>query len=272
MVGLINKIFTFKEDNNNKAGKISSIHIDKLDIKLHNSVRVDKQELPKKVTDIFDIIYGHDDLKLVFYNAINEESGPVHIMLTGARGTAKSLFLQAIKDNLSNVHYITNNSTGAGIMHFLATHPNTRILCIDEFEKILHNEVNVLLDMMESQKLRSEKAVNNKQYNLDMDLRIFATSNNINKLTPEMKSRFLIFYLKEYSYEEFVEVSKNLFEKKFPNKLHILDKVIDAVWNKMNSNDIRDIIKLARLCRGDADIDKVIRALQKYSLEDMNED
>ena len=136
-----------------------------------------------------------------------------------------------------------------------------------KFEKIPVNEANVLLDVMESQKLRSEKAVNNKQYNLDIDLRIFATSNNINKITPEMKSRFLIFHLKEYSYEEFVQIGKNLFEKKFPKKMHIADKIIDAVWNKMKSNDVRDIIKLARLCRVDSDIDKVIRALQKYSPE-----
>ena len=269
MVGLINRIFTFKEDNN-KSVKIPFIHVDKSDRKLQNVVTVDKQELTKKEIDMFNIIYGHDELKLVFYNAINEESGPVHIMLTGARGTAKSLFLQAIKDNLSNVHYITNNSTGAGIMNYLSKHPNTRILCIDEFEKIPHNEANVLLDIMESQKLRSEKAVNNKQYNLDMDLRIFATSNNINKLTPEMKSRFLIFHLKEYSYKEFVQVGKNLFEKKFPKKLRIADKVIDAVWNKMKSNDVRDVIKLARLCRADIDIDKVIRALQKYSPESID--
>lgn len=75
-------------------------------------------------------------------------------------------------------------------MNILATHPNTRILCIDEFEKISYNEADVLLDVMESQKLRSQKALNNKQYNVDMDLRIFATSNNINQLTPEIKSRF----------------------------------------------------------------------------------
>ena len=261
MVGLINRIFTFKQDN--KALKSSCVSVDKSDRK--------SEKLPKKGIDMFDIIYGHEELKLVFYNAINEESGPVHIMLTGARGTAKSLFLQAIKDNLSNVHYVTNNSTGAGIMNYLATHPNIRILCIDEFEKIPHSEANVLLDVMETQKMRSLKAPNNKQYNVDMDLRIFATSNNINKLTPEMKSRFLIFHLKEYSYEEFVEVSKNLFEKKFPKKMHIADKVIDAVWNKMKSNDVRDIIKLARLCRADSDIDKVIRALQKYSLHGIKE-
>lgn len=157
-------------------------------------------------------------------------------------------------------------------MNYLSKHPNTRILCIDEFEKIPHNEANVLLDVMETQKLRSEKAVNNKQYNLDMDLRIFATSNNISKLTPEMRSRFLIFHLKEYPYEEFVQVGKNLFEKKFPKKMHIYNAVIDAVWNKMKSNDVRDIIKLARLCRSDSDIDKVIRALQKYSPEGIDKE
>jgi hypothetical protein len=271
MVGLLSRLFTFNE-NNNKAVKIPFRQFDKLDNKLQKVVIEVKDGSIKKEINIFDIIYGHDELKLIFYNAINEESSPVHIMLTGARGTAKSLFLQAIKDNLSNVHYITNNSSGAGIMNYLSKHPNTRILCIDEFEKIPHNEANVLLDIMESQKLRSEKAVNNKQYDLDMDLRIFATSNNIKKLTPEMKSRFLIFHLKEYSYEQFVQVSKNLFEKKFPKKMHVSDTLIDAVWNKMKSNDVRDIIKLARLCRADSDIDKVIRALQKYSPEDVYEE
>src|SRR5687768_8099714 len=126
MVGLINRIFTSKEDNN-KDVKISFMDVDQWDRKIQNVVTVDKQKSTIKGIDMFDIIYGHDELKLVFYNAINEESGPVHIMLTGARGTAKSLFLQAIKDNLSNIHYITNNSSGAGIMNFLYKNPNTRI-------------------------------------------------------------------------------------------------------------------------------------------------
>lgn len=96
MVGLIYKIFTFNEDNN-QAIKIPFRNVDKLDNKLQEVVTVDKQEQAKKEINMFDIIYGHDELKLVFYNAINEESGPVHIMLTGARGTTKSLSYKQLK-------------------------------------------------------------------------------------------------------------------------------------------------------------------------------
>jgi predicted ATPase with chaperone activity len=57
----------------------------------------ENQELTelKKNEDIFHYIYGHAKLKLIFNNAITSNEA-IHILLTGAPGTSKTLFLEAI--------------------------------------------------------------------------------------------------------------------------------------------------------------------------------
>jgi hypothetical protein len=42
-------------------------------------------------------------------------------------------------------------------------------------------------------------------------------------------------------------------------------KLVQAVWYKIGSKDIRDVIKVARLARKESEIDMIIEALQEYS-------
>ena len=51
--------------------------------------------------------------------------------------------------------------------------------------------------------------------NRKQKLAIFATCNNKNKISPEMLSRFLKFYLKEYSLEEFNMIATNIVTDRF---------------------------------------------------------
>lgn len=74
-------------------------------------------------------------------------------MLTGAPGTSKILFLEAINENVANCSFITSNSTEAGILYKLYSNPNIEYLLIDELEKIPKDEFAVLLTLMESGKL-----------------------------------------------------------------------------------------------------------------------
>jgi hypothetical protein len=59
-------------------------------------------------------------------------------------------------------------------------------------------------------------------------------------------------------------VAKNLVTKRFNKSEEMAEKISTAVWNKMNSKDIRDVIKMARLVKKESDIDMVIEALQEY--------
>jgi Holliday junction DNA helicase RuvB len=211
--------------------------------------------------DIFSIIYGHDSLKLIFKNALTSNE-QVHILLTGAAGSAKSLFLEAIAENIKCSYLITNNSTGAGIIQYLYDHPELKYLLIDEIEKIGKLELSVLLTLMEAGRLIVQKktmSVNRRQ-----NLTIFATCNNKNKLSQEILSRFLKFHLKEYSFEEFNKIAIDIVINKIKKTEEYAEKLALAVWYNMYSKDIRDLIKVARLAKTEDDIDTIIEAIQEY--------
>ena len=115
-----------------------NIHLEQTYKESEDSIDLEENESK----DIFKYIYGHDKLKTIFRNAIESEE-PIHILLTGAPGTAKSLFLEAISDNIEQSYFINNNSTGAGIISYLYSHPELQYLLIDEIEKLKKEELAV---------------------------------------------------------------------------------------------------------------------------------
>jgi replication-associated recombination protein RarA len=121
---------------------------------ISHTQQIVNQELSKEESDvdIFKHIYGHEKLKLISYNALESEES-VHILFTGSPGTAKSLFLEAISDNVKHSYFINNNSTGAGIISYLYSNPELQYLLIDEIEKLKKEELAVLLSIMENQRL-----------------------------------------------------------------------------------------------------------------------
>ena len=193
--------------------------------------------------DIFKYIYAHDKLKLIFNNAIASNEA-IHILLTGASGTSKTLFLEAVNENVANCSFITSNSTGAGITSHIFENPDLEFLSIDEIEKIPKDELAVLLTLMESGKLIVTKKT--MMCNRHQNVKIFATCNKVEKLSPEMRSRFLKFHLKEYSLEKFNMIAFNIVIDRFNRTQDFAQKLALAVWYKMNSKDIRDVIKVAR--------------------------
>ena len=165
-------------------------------------------------------------------------------MLTGSSGTSKTLFLEAVNENVANCSFITSNSTGAGITSHIFENPDLEFLSIDEIEKIPKDELAVLLTLMESGKLIVTKKT--MMCNRHQNVKIFATCNKVEKLSPEMRSRFLKFHLKEYSLEEFNMIAFNIVIDRFNRTQDFAQKLALAVWYKMNSKDIRDVIKVAR--------------------------
>jgi len=76
-------------------------------------------------------------------------------------------------------------------------------------------------------------------------------------------SRFTIFEIPEYSYEEFEAISIRII-KKLPQNVVI--QIASSVW-KTGSKDIRDVLKIAKLCNPadtQEDIDRLISIHQKY--------
>src|SRR5437867_10987423 len=67
----------------------------------------------------FEEIVGHNDIKLIFNKAIKSER-PIHIMLVGKPGSAKTMFLMEVLRNIKNSYFVVgSNTTKAGLVNQL---------------------------------------------------------------------------------------------------------------------------------------------------------
>ena len=83
----------------------------------------------------FEEIVGHNDIKQIFIKAILSKR-PVHLLLVGSPGSAKSLFLTEITRSMKEAYFIVgSNTTKAGLVNQLFER-RPKFLLIDEIEKM----------------------------------------------------------------------------------------------------------------------------------------
>ena len=97
-----------------------------------------------------------------------------------------------------------------------------------------------------------------------MKLWIFATSNDAERLSGPLRSRFMELHLDEYTYEEFIEIVRRLLKKRYDLDIHLAEKIGYAVWNQMKSKDVRDAIKIAKLTKSPTDVDWLVNVQMRY--------
>ena len=76
-------------------------------------------------------------------------------------------------------------------------------------------------------------------------------------------SRFTVFEIPDYTYEEFETISVRIIKKLHQNAVI---QIASSVW-KAGSRDIRDVLKIAKLCNPadtEEDINRLIAIHQKY--------
>jgi MoxR-like ATPase len=115
--------------------------------------------------------------------------------------------------------------------------------------------------MMERAAFTSSRIRNTKTVKADMV--IFATSNSTERLSKPLLSRFTVFEIPEYSYPEFEAISVRII-KKLPENVVI--QIASSAW-KAGSRDIRDVLKIAKLCNlsdTEEDITILISIHHKY--------
>ena len=199
---------------------------------------------PLEITEsIFNDIVGHDDVKELLVACLLAER-PVHVLLTGPPALAKSLFLWDVERVAGEkaIWLIGSGPSKAGVWDKIADiHP--QILLIDELDKMDAADTAALLSIMEGGRL--VRAKRGRELNLSIQLRVVAASNRLEKLSPELKSRFAIRKLKAYNRRDFLAVVKgvlvnreNLNEEQSEEVAHSLDGL---------SQDVRKAVMVARV-------------------------
>ena len=184
---------------------------------------------------------------------------PVHVLLVGSPGSAKTMFLtEMIRHYKTSYFVVGSNTTKAGLLNQLFER-KPRFLLIDELEKMGVTDQTSLLHLMETGIISETKIKKTRQ--MELTSWVFATANSCHKIIEPLLSRFVVLEMPEYTFEEFSKIAVTRLKKENIDKLIALS-IAEKVWCE-GSKDIRDVIKVARLASSIDEISFVVRMLSK---------
>ena len=165
-------------------------------------------------------------------------------MLTGPPALAKTLFLWDIEQTFGEqAIWLVGSATSKAGLWDLVAEREPRILLIDEMDKMNATDMAALLTLMEGGRL--VRAKRGRELDIHNPLKVIAASNRLEKLSPELRSRFAIRRLNPYSREEFLTVVKGVLIRKENLPEDLAEKIANNLDGK--SQDVRDAIRVARL-------------------------
>jgi replication-associated recombination protein RarA len=202
----------------------------------------------------FEEIIGYDHVKRLFRMALDSDSA-IHILLLGPPASAKTMFLTSLMQ-LKNSYFSDGaNSTKAGMIDYLSTN-RPHYLLVDEIDKMASKDQVFLLNLMETGIISETKY--GKTRVAQIKISVFATSNNIKNLSAPLQSRFFIVELEPYTYEQFLEITRQLLSHQKIER-EVSNLIASAIWAR--SQDMRDCIKIGSMARTMEDVDFLINML-----------
>ena len=215
----------------------------------------------------FENITGNDDIKLIINKAILSER-PVHVLLVGKPGCAKTMFLTEMMTRLKNSYLIVaSNTTKAGLNNQLFER-QPKYLLIDELDKMSRDDQVSLLHLMETGIISETKIKKTRQ--LELISWVFASANSTERIIEPLLSRFLVLQVPDYTFEEFTHIAINrLAKEKISREFATI--ISEKVWTVLDSRDIRDVVKVARLVTSREDVSHIISIMKRYSKGNNNQ-
>ena len=135
----------------------------------------------------------------IFSNERREELPPEEKFfadIVGYSASSKTVFLLELAEGLNNAYFVDAvGASGAGMVNYLFAN-DVKCLLIDEIDKMKKNDQEqALLNVMETGIL-SETKLKGKTRQKRMKLWIFATSNDVDRLSNPLRSRFMELHLR----------------------------------------------------------------------------
>ncbi|MGB8938308.1 MAG: AAA family ATPase [Candidatus Nitrosopolaris sp.] len=136
-----------------------------------------------------------------------------------------------------------------------------KIILLDELDKFSKSWQNKLLSLLEGERIKVDQQ--KKQYDFTIKAtKVFATANDLNKLSAPLRSRFRRLRLPKYTKEQFLEIAIKVCPK-LSQETALL--VGEEIWKE--EGDIRDVISVSKLVKkddGPDEILQIIRTMVKY--------
>lgn len=220
-------------------------------------VEEERIEIP---ADIFAPLVGFDDIKETILRSLRAER-PVHILLISPPATAaKSTFLMEL-ERIRGATFLSLGSaaTRVGLRDVIAEAP--KLLLLDEIEKCANPlDLSSLMTWMESGRVTITKHGEHR------DIRgkgwVFAAANTKRGLSPELLSRFMIFNIPPYDRNQYVEVVRRVLTMREGASPELADYIAKRLAEE--SRDVRDGIRIIRLCRSKDEVDETMKIIRRY--------
>jgi holliday junction DNA helicase RuvB len=209
----------------------------------------------------FANIVGNADTKLILNKAILSKR-PIHVLLVGKPGSAKTMFLTQIMGHLKESYFIVGSNTSkAGLVNQLFER-RPKFLLVDELDKMNNSDQSSLLHLMETGIISETKVKKTRE--LKLISWVFASANSSDRIIEPLLSRFVVLEVPDYSFEEFTDIAiKRLANEKID--LYIATIIAEKVWHELGSRDIRDVIKVGRLANDTQSVSNVIDIIKKHT-------
>jgi Holliday junction DNA helicase RuvB len=134
-----------------------------------------KKHFDNSRSSSFKEIIGHYETKEILNKAIVSKN-PVHILLVGRPGSAKTMFLLEIGRLFkSSIFVVGSNTTKAGLTNQLFDN-RPKFVLVDELEKMSYSDQNSLLHLMENGMVSETKI--NKTREMLLRSTVFASANS----------------------------------------------------------------------------------------------
>jgi MoxR-like ATPase len=222
-------------------------------------------------TQLFDSIVGYEGIKRTFLRSLNS-ADPVHILLVGAPGQAKTLFLKCILEAYGPTKAfftVGGNASKSGMIDVLFE-MRPKYLLVDEIEHLKPEYQTLLLSLMETGILT--QTVHKKVRETKLKTWVFATSNGTKKLSEPLLSRFRVMYLDQYDFAQFYEISTKKLTAEGLSE-YAADEITKSVWEQLPNPNIRNCVLIGRLVKNEQNIEMAIaEEIQNFRTRRVNDD
>jgi Holliday junction resolvasome RuvABC ATP-dependent DNA helicase subunit len=220
----------------------------------HPTIRFGKGSLRK--VQVFENIVGYEGIKRTFLRSLNSKD-PVHILLVGPPGQAKTLFLKSILEEFGEkkaFFTVGGNASKSGMIDVLFD-MQTKYLLVDEIEHLKSEYQRMVLSLMETGILT--QTMHKKVKQTYLKTWVFATSNGTKKLSEPLLSRFRVMYLNQYEFSQLYEIStKKLIAEGLSECA--ADEITKSVWEQLPNPNIRNCVQIGRLVKNESNLERAI--------------
>lgn len=222
-------------------------------------------------------VIGYEEIKHIIDAALaNSNRKKTHILIVGAAGTSKTVFLKTIEasliQNKFNVHYLDATTlSSAGVIQYLFDN-DVKFALIDELDKLEKEHQKVFLNMLESGVLQETKGKKNGIRKKDMKDTIFiCTGNYIEKIMYPLLTRFLALNIPEYTEKQFYEIGIKLLVEQYNKTKESATYIVDNIYKiyknvRREKPNLRNCVQVATLTDNNINnINPILQGITNYS-------